>query len=178
MLTVDEATSLGTKRVAGQIDGRQKSWLEAVKARIGLTASVQADMRCIKMLGLEKPIMDITQHKRIEETRFMRYWLWCDVWQNMLDNIPYSLAPSVTLIVYAIQATLNGKDSIDTVQAFTTLSIILVLTTPASRILGTIPLLASSISYFDRIQEFMVSAPRQDCRDRTGQPKFSLKSLT
>jgi len=161
---VDKVTSLGTKRVAGQIGGRQKSWLEAVQTRIGLTASVLADMKSIKMLGLEKLILGIVQRKRIEETKFMRHWLWCDVWQNTLDSIPYSFAPSVTLIVYAVQATLNGKNSIDTVQAFTTLSIITLLTAPASRILGTIPLLASSISCFDRIQKFMVASPRLDLR--------------
>jgi len=127
------------------------------------------------MLGLEKTMMDIIQRKRVEETKFMRHWLWCDVWQNTLDNIPSAFAPSVTLIVYAVQATLNGKESIDTVQAFTTLSIIMLLTAPASRILGTIPLLASSISCFDRIQSFMVSSPRQDFRTELANEKIELK---
>ena len=150
--------------MAGQIGSRQKVWLAAVQTRISLTASVLADMRSIKMLGLEKIIMEIIQLKRVQEMKFMRHWLWCNVWQNVLDNIPYALSPSVTLTVYAIQAARSGKDSIDTVQAFTTLSIITLLTDPASRVLGTIPIVASSISCFDRIQNFMISSSREDCR--------------
>jgi ATP-binding cassette, subfamily C (CFTR/MRP), member 1 len=119
-------------------------------------------MRGIKMLGLRQLMITIIQSKRVEETVFLRHWFWCDVWQNMLANVPLTLAPPMVFIIYAV---VGGNDNLNTVQAFTSLSIITLLTTPAANVLGTLPLLASSLSCFDRIQQFMISSTRQDCRE-------------
>jgi ATP-binding cassette, subfamily C (CFTR/MRP), member 1 len=154
----------GAKRIASNIGPRQKAWIEAVQKRIALTSSILADMRSVKMTGLGSTLFPIIQNQRVEETRRMTHWLWCIVWQNVVDNLPAILAPPLTFAVYAIQATANGKASIGSTQAFTSLSIMSLLTEPAAHLLSIVPQLASSLSCLDRIQKFLVAPQRHDQR--------------
>ena len=74
------------------------------------------------------------------------------------------MVPAVTFSVYAIQAYLRGTESLNTVQAFTSLALIHLLTTPASKLLAAVPSAASSFGCFSRIQDYLLSETRVDGR--------------
>jgi ABC-type multidrug transport system fused ATPase/permease subunit len=158
---------LGATQISKVIGGRQKIWVEAVQKRIAVTSSVLADIRSVKMMGLSSLLSTIVQAQRVDETRRMAGFRWCNLWQNVVQNIPYIIAPALTFTVYAAQAMAQGKASISTAQAFTSLSIITLLTDPTAKLLSAIPSTASTLGCFDRIQKFLVLNQRADRRQTT-----------
>ena len=74
------------------------------------------------------------------------------------------LGPMVTFVVFAIQSTVRGTDQLTTVQAFTSLAIISLVTNPAQELLISLPGVASATGCFDRIQAFLLSQPWEDTR--------------
>ena len=70
----------------------------------------------------------------------------------------------MTFIAFAIQAKLRGSDSLSTNQAFTSLAIIFLVSSPASLLLSAIPVCAASMGCFDRIQKFLLAPTWADQR--------------
>lgn len=73
-------------------------------------------------------------------------------------------SPVISFIVFAIQASVKGQSSLTTVQAFTSLSIITLVTSPASKLLAVVPQIAASLGCFERIQKYLLSASTHDTR--------------
>jgi ATP-binding cassette, subfamily C (CFTR/MRP), member 1 len=61
-----------------------------------------------------------------------------------------------TFAVFAIQAHINGSQSLDTVRTFTSLALIHLVSYPVSRLLSAAPAVASSLGCFERIQNFLI----------------------
>ena len=78
--------------------------------------------------------------------------------------MPRIWSPVITFTVYAIQARIQGDDSLTTVRAFTALSIITLVTTPAEKLLAVLPQLAAALGCFQRIHEYITSDPVKDGR--------------
>lgn len=116
------------------------------------------------MMGLSRLLTSMVQERRVIETHRMAGYRWSTVWQNVVQNLPWALAPALTFTVYAIQATAQGTPSIGTTKAFTSLSIITLLTNPAAKLLGAVPQTVASIGCFDRIQKYLIAPVRQDKR--------------
>lgn len=93
----------------------------------------------------------------------MASFRWNIVWQNTVQNLPWALAPALTFVVYAAKAA-----SIDSTKAFTSLSIITLLTDPAAKLLSAIPSTAASMGCLDRVQKFLVASPKTDDRQIRG----------
>lgn len=115
-------------------------------------------------MGYSDVVSDLVQNERDKEMKKRQGFLWMMVWVNTVGNIPYVLSPAATFSVYAIQAYLTGRDSLNIVQAFTSLALISLVSDPASRLLHAIPNVASSLGCSDRIQEFLLTQPRNDTR--------------
>jgi ATP-binding cassette subfamily C (CFTR/MRP) protein 1 len=74
------------------------------------------------------------------------------------------VAPAATFGAYASQATLQGSDSLNTVQAFTSLALITLVSYPGTRLLAALPNLASAIGCLDRIRDFLLFESRTEDR--------------
>jgi ATP-binding cassette subfamily C (CFTR/MRP) protein 1 len=135
-----------------------------VQKRIAITASTLSEMRSVKMMGLTRLLSRTMHNRRVEETEHMAAFRWSIVWQNLVQNLPWALAPALTFVIYAAQALAQGKSSLGTTQAFTSLSIITLLTNPAAKLLSAIPSTTASLGCFDRIQAFLISPALGDQR--------------
>lgn len=109
------------------------------------------DIQNVKRMGLSQTFLDLIQEKRVKETHRMARYRWSIVWQNMIQNLPWALAPALTFAVYAAQ----GKE-FDVTKALSSLSIITLLTNPASKLLSAVPSTAAATGCFDRIQAFLM----------------------
>jgi ATP-binding cassette, subfamily C (CFTR/MRP), member 1 len=67
-----------------------------------------------------------------------------------------------TFTVFAIQAFLNGSQSLNTVRAFTSLALISLVAYPASRLLSAAPQVFASLGCFDRIQSYLLLEERSN----------------
>lgn len=79
--------------------------------------------------------------------------------------------------MFAIQATVKRTGSLTTVQAFTSLSIITLVTSPAEQLLAVVPQIAAALGCFDRLQAYLTSPSRQDSRLQVFSRKSSLSSI-
>ncbi|OQE42091.1 hypothetical protein PENCOP_c004G02534 [Penicillium coprophilum] len=144
-------SSGGSIYISKHIGEHQKVWVDAVQQRISITRSLLDAIQTIKASGLSQTFVRLVQRKRTEETHQMATYRWSVVWKNMIQNLPWALAPALTFVVYAAQ----GKE-LNATKAFSSLSIITLLTNPASKLLSAIPSIAASSGSFDRIQEFLL----------------------
>ncbi|ETS74387.1 hypothetical protein PFICI_14253 [Pestalotiopsis fici W106-1] len=166
-LVVVVVSFFGATRISSTIGARQKVWIDAVQKRVSITASVLASMKAVKMMGLSRILTTLIQDQRVEETHRMANFRWSIVAQNMVQNLPWFVAPALTFVIYAAQAHGQGEPSINTTQAFTALSIITLLTAPSAKLLSAVVSTAASVGCFDRIQDFLLAAPRHDQRRAT-----------
>lgn len=130
-------------------------WVDAVQQRIAITRSMLESIQAVKGTGLAQTFVQLVQRKRAQETHQMANYRWSTVWKNMIQNLPSALAPALTFVVYAAQ----GKE-LNVAKAFSSLSIITLLTNPASKLLSAIPSIAAATGSFDRIQAFLLLATR------------------
>jgi ATP-binding cassette, subfamily C (CFTR/MRP), member 1 len=74
------------------------------------------------------------------------------------------LAPVVTLIAYAVNAHLQGKDSLDPTTVFTSVAIINLIVTPSVMLLAVFPQVANLYGCATRIQKYLLEPSRDDKR--------------
>ena len=79
-------------------------------------------------------------------------------------NVPGAFAPTVTFIAFAVQAKVRGSDALNMTQAFTSLALIVLVSEPAAKFLRAVPTLTASLGCFERVQEYLLSASREDGR--------------
>ncbi|GAM36282.1 vacuolar glutathione S-conjugate transporter [Talaromyces pinophilus] len=144
-------SGVGSIQISKHIGGRQKVWVDAVQRRIAITTSMLTEVQTVRRIGWSNTLAKMIQEKQNEETRRMEGFRWSIVWQNVIQNLPWALAPALTFTVYTSQG-----NSLDTTKALSSLSIITLLTNPASKLLSAIPSTAASFGCFDRIQKFLL----------------------
>ncbi|KGO40807.1 ABC transporter, transmembrane domain, type 1 [Penicillium expansum] len=164
-LVVVLISSGGTIYIAKYIGGHQKTWVDAVQQRIAITSSMLDSIQTVKATGLGQTFIQLVQRKRVYETRQMAKYRWSVVWKNMIHNLPWAFAPALTLAVYAAQG-----NELDATKAFSSLSIITLLSDPASKLLSAIPSIAAATGCFDRVQAFLLLAtdPQHTGKDLVG----------
>ncbi|QKX54680.1 uncharacterized protein TRUGW13939_01768 [Talaromyces rugulosus] len=152
---------LVTFQIAAWSNKYQKLWIEKVEERLSVTSSILGDMRAIKMLGLSDKLFNIIDRLRqaeiTESVKFRRML----ISQIFFANSPSVLAPVVTFGVFVAIAAARHDRSILTAQAFTSLSLISLQTTPALALIQNIPSVVQCLSCFGRIQEYCVRSEGQ-----------------
>ncbi|KAK6823100.1 hypothetical protein RU639_006189 [Aspergillus parasiticus] len=154
-LVVVLISSGGSIYISKNIGGHQKIWVDAVQQRIAITRSMLDGIQTVKATGLGQTFLQLVQRKRAQETHQMAKYRWSVVWKNMIQNLPWALAPALTFVVYAAQG-----NELDVTKAFSSLSIITLLTNPASKLLSAIPSITAATGCFDRIQAFLLLPTR------------------
>ncbi|KAK9772947.1 hypothetical protein SCAR479_10457 [Seiridium cardinale] len=132
----------------------QRAWIEKVQARLLITSNVLNNMKAVKMLGLSQIMSLVLERARRVEIDTSRVFRKLLVWRLLLSNLPTNLAPVAAFAVYVIIAVFWKNESLLTSQAFTSVALISLLTTPVLVLIQTMPSLFQSIASFDRIQEY------------------------
>jgi ATP-binding cassette subfamily C (CFTR/MRP) protein 1 len=68
--------------------------------------------------------------------------------------IPSIWSPVLTFIVYAIRARVDGSAGLDISQAFTSIALLNLVTTPTAKLLTIMPLWAQALGCFERLQKY------------------------
>jgi ABC-type multidrug transport system fused ATPase/permease subunit len=134
----------------------QRSWMSGVQKRVGLTATVIASMKSLKISSLAGPVAEYVQQLRVDElaagARYRRIMIIAAVFAFM----PQLISPPLTFAF--AQTTLNASTM------FTSLSFLTLLTQPLSQLFQSIPELVSGLACLGRIQAFLELEPHQDYR--------------
>jgi ABC-type multidrug transport system fused ATPase/permease subunit len=138
----------------------QRAWMARVQKRVGLTATVIASMKNLKISGLSIIVSDIVQKLRVEELMAGSRFRKVVVIAGILGYVPLLLGPPLTFAF--------ARRTLDATRMFTSLSYILLLTNPLSEIFQSTPRLLSGLACLGRIQAFLECESRHDFRQVLG----------
>lgn len=134
----------------------QRAWMAGVQKRVGLTATVIASMKNLKISGLSAAISDFVQKLRVEELAAGARFRKIAIFAALLGFTPLLLGPPLTFAF--------AQRTLDASRMFTSLSYLLLLTNPLSQIFQFIPGLLSGLACLGRIQAFLECETRHDFR--------------
>ncbi|KGO73238.1 ABC transporter, integral membrane type 1 [Penicillium italicum] len=134
----------------------QRSWMAGVQKRVGLTATVIASMKNLKLSGLSVAMGDFVQDLRVQELAAGSRFRKIVIVAALFGFIPLLISPPLTFAF--TQKTFNASTM------FTSLSFLTLLTNPLSQVFQSIPQLVSGLACLGRIQAFLECETRQDFR--------------
>ncbi|GKZ48059.1 hypothetical protein AbraIFM66951_011809 [Aspergillus brasiliensis] len=142
---------LAAMYMATFMPARQKVWVGAIQRRVSIISTALKSMKSVKMLGLSEVLANSLQAQRERELDLSRDFRWLIVWLNVM------CAALVTFAAFVIRAKIDHSETLSTVQAFTSLAIISLITSPALQLLASIPAITAALGAFDRIHKFLIS---------------------
>lgn len=134
----------------------QRSWMAGVQKRVGLTATVIAGMKNLKISGLCAAVSHFVQRLRVEELAAGARFRKIDIIAALLGFTALLMSPPLTFAF--------AQRTLDAPRMFTSLSYLLLLTSPLSEIFQGIPSLLSALACLGRMQKFLECETRHDFR--------------
>lgn len=153
---------MGTTTVSKYIGPAMGTWMAAVQTRVGATAKVLQSMKEVKMLGLSPTICNVIRKLRnneIAKSMKSRRLLAAVI---TFGNVASALGPATAFIIYVTAA--KGDEVLDVPRAFTTLSLISLLSGPVSTLIFSFPPLLEALACVARIQKYLLAEERVDHR--------------
>jgi ATP-binding cassette subfamily C (CFTR/MRP) protein 1 len=142
---------------------RQDQWMNKVEFRIGAISSLLSALKEVKMRGLLPVGSSRIQGLRMAELHSANRFRLTIVWSLVLAYIPNFISPAAVFLVFILQSRANST-SFDATRAFTSLSILIVLTQPLAATLQGIPLLVAAVGSFSRVDAFLRTPDPIDIR--------------
>ncbi|KAF3803885.1 ABC transporter FUM19 [Colletotrichum gloeosporioides] len=146
---------------------RQNRWMDALQARINRTVSVLSQIKSIRMLGLGKQSDQALNALRVRELQLANGFRMMMVFSFCIAFAPIFIVPVVCFAIY-LTASQNGSgcNAFDLAKAFTSLSLIVILTQPLSSLFQYVPMFAGAANCLQRINDFLHSPSHHDPREQ------------
>ncbi|KAM3077467.1 hypothetical protein ACMFMG_006808 [Clarireedia jacksonii] len=142
----------------------QKTWLEAIQKRVNITSEALDTMKGVKFAGLTEQLTVLLRGLRKSEVESSRPFRLLKVINIVLSNIPGIINPVLCFTVYALVQQARGSGELNIEKAFTSLSVLTLLTSPIFSVIYSIPALQSTVGCLHRIQIYLSKDSRQDHR--------------
>ncbi|KAI5240904.1 putative ABC transporter [Aureobasidium subglaciale] len=152
ILTVASTQAQGW--VSKRIGSRRRDWNTATQKRVNTTAAVLGSIQSVKMLGLMNQASALLHSLRLNELKMLALLSQFIIGLNAIAVVPSIWSPVLTFVVYAIKARIDGSDGLDISQAFTSMALLNLVTTPTAKLLTIMPLWAQALGCFERLQKY------------------------
>ena len=130
----------------------QRAWMAKVQERVGLTATVIASMKSLKISALSNIVGDFVQKLRVDELAAGTRYRTIAILAALFGFVPMLIGPPLTFAF--------SRQEMDATKIFTSLSYLLLLTNPLTLIFQSIPELLSGLACLGRVQSFLEYADR------------------
>ncbi|KAK6854265.1 hypothetical protein PG995_009358 [Apiospora arundinis] len=147
---------LGVSIVARYTGGAQKKWMAAIQRRVGLTSTVIANTKNLKLSGLTHPVANSIQQLRVDEIASGSLFRKLLIASAFFAWIPGVFSPFVT---FAFASQRLGATKI-----FTSLSYVILLADPLAMIFQSVPQIIAGLACIGRIQKYLECETRNDFR--------------
>jgi ABC-type transport system involved in cytochrome bd biosynthesis fused ATPase/permease subunit len=134
----------------------QAAWLASVQSRISVTSSFLSTIKDLRFSGMARPAAALVQREREDEIRVGERARILTATSASLSLLPGAIAPALAFAF--------GPRVLDETRAFTSLSLLALLTAPLMMVLQSVPILAAAIACLRRIKLFLIRDPRADPR--------------
>jgi ATP-binding cassette subfamily C (CFTR/MRP) protein 1 len=139
VLLILVACTLGAFSIGKWAKNTQKEWVEAVQKRVAITSSALTSIKGIKMQGLTYRLSEDIHLLRVQELEYAKPFRRNIIVTAVVSNITALCGPAITFIVYILIQRTKSSATLNIAQAFTSLSLISLLSTPVSELVQTIP---------------------------------------
>ncbi|RDW68609.1 hypothetical protein BP5796_09266 [Coleophoma crateriformis] len=146
------STLLGTK-VAARSGPLQKLWNQATQERVAFTSSILNAPKGFKMLGLIEIFSNMIQALRVEEMERSKGARLFVMWRNVVANLSLMFSPLFTFLIFVYT---RGASSLNATEAFTTLALIALITSPMQLFTHAISEFGVMSGCFQRIQDYLL----------------------
>ncbi|KAJ0413029.1 P-loop containing nucleoside triphosphate hydrolase protein [Aspergillus carlsbadensis] len=153
----------GTLQLARFIGPAKKRWMRGIQTRVDVTASALASMKEVKMLGLTEIVATMIQGLRVTELDLSKQYRRLSTIQVFIAMNTATIAPLATFAMFVIVSKSTGQP-LNTESAYTSLSLIYLLSDPLSAVFRTIPYVSAALACFSRIQAYLLSGSSTDSR--------------
>ncbi|KAF4624451.1 hypothetical protein G7Y89_g13720 [Cudoniella acicularis] len=164
-IVIVAASVYASSHVTKRIGPRQAQWVKAIQQRVSITSSMLGSMKSVKMMGLSSNLFDTLQNHRIRELNLSKHFRIMSLWRMLLSLLPPIFGPLACFVIFAIQSSREGSNGLTASKTFSSLSIISLLTAPASSFLQSLPLIGMSTGCLNRIQKFLLSESITEARN-------------
>ncbi|KAL4959071.1 P-loop containing nucleoside triphosphate hydrolase protein [Aspergillus stella-maris] len=143
-----------TFKLSAAANKYQRLWIERIEERLRLTSYTLENIKAVKMLGLSERLYSIIRNLRYIEIATSTVFRKLLIVTLVLSNSPADLAPVATFVVYVIIALIRHDQSLLAAQAFTSLSLVSLVTNPVLTFIQALPAVVQCLGCFNRIQEY------------------------
>ncbi|KAI1324000.1 ABC transporter [Xylariaceae sp. FL0255] len=134
----------------------QAAWMTSVQSRISVTSSFLSTIKDLRFSGMARPAAALVQREREDEIRVGERARVLTATSASLSLLPAAIAPPLAFAF--------GPRVLDESSAYTSLSLLALLTAPLMTVLQTVPILAASVACLRRVKLFLIRDPREDPR--------------
>ncbi|KAJ6443435.1 Cyclic peptide transporter [Purpureocillium lavendulum] len=145
-------SSFATARVARGMGPARVLWNSKVQTRVTTTSATLSHIKGLKIMGLSDRISKLIQSLRVVELDSSKTF----------PNLSDQLTP--ILIIAAAVFWTKGSQGLSIAEAFTSLSIVTLVSTPIVNIIAAYPSFVAGLACFGRIQAFMLGTDRTEYR--------------
>ncbi|ROW14588.1 hypothetical protein VPNG_03161 [Cytospora leucostoma] len=147
-------SSLGSMVMSSYAEKAQVSWMEASQERIGATSRAISGMRNVKLLGLSGGLYRLLQNLRGAELHAARHFRYIEVLTATIAFLPLLISPVFTFMVFVLQSR-GATVGLDYTKAFTSLSLLQLMTQPLVWLFQAVPLLMASLGCLNRFEKYL-----------------------
>lgn len=167
-----------SEKVSDGIGPARGGWAQAAQDRVAKTSSFLSQIKSLKMMGLTNLVSNILQQLRVKEVEGAKHFRRYIVWIIAVGNLSNQFTPAV-IIIAAIFWTRAGGEGLTVAQAFTSLSIVNLVSVPIAELSTIRPTLVASTACLERIQTFLLSSEKDDNRTSgaTGSPLIQFEDI-
>lgn len=169
--------------MSAKTSARQRAWMQKVQERISAISGILADMKGVKLLALGRTVLQKATGLREVEVVASQGYRTLLMWSlfigmishevlspdriatellTLLGCMPQFMSSALTFAVFAIISAATHEGTLLVAQAFTSLSLISLLTFPLNQLVQAAPQLLACSACFGRIQDFLDQPEKED----------------
>ncbi|GAM82536.1 hypothetical protein ANO11243_005180 [Dothideomycetidae sp. 11243] len=145
----------------------QAAWIQASENRVTATSGILGSMKWLKFSGLTQTVFETMRQLRLTELsvslKFRKL-----LGRSLLLHLVIFMPIWAPILTFSVAAGLSkdGKDkSLTLSSAFTSLSVLLLMSTPLSAIISALPTVTAAFESCRRVQGYLTSDKRWDLQD-------------
>jgi len=107
-------------------------------------------------MGLTPTVFDTVQNARTHELDRSAHFRWFVAFMNLFGTLPKLLSAPFAFALFVFSSEFFSEGGLSAARAFTTLSLLEILTTPLGKVLQSIPHTTAAFGCLDRIQQYLL----------------------
>ncbi|RFU28640.1 hypothetical protein B7463_g7701, partial [Scytalidium lignicola] len=163
-IVITSICTLVALKIAGAAAPRQKAWIEAIQIRVAATAAMLGSIKGVKMSGLTSRLLSNILGLRTAEINASRKFRELLIIVLGLAYTGNAMSPPIAFGIFVLIDRHRGSGTLDTVTAFTALTLFALLSSPLSTLVESGTNTMAAIGCIERIRKYLVIENREEHR--------------